>query len=438
MREIFTRIEHNNYLPKGTKGHGFDGWFQTQMLGGQSIEAALQAPASPITQAMATMLGLDPEAVPKLVTQDPNFLAADRDTTQGIYGLANHQRSNGQRYSSRDYILNTLDSMDIPLTLSVNSLATKVLFDTSKVKEGGNPVATGVEYLQGKSVYEADARRGPDSKGSKKTATARREVILSGGCFNTPQLLMLSGIGPAKHLKEFNIDVLIDAPGVGASLMDNQEMPIVGTTKQSPGFGNTGIVMMQTEHAPYDERDVFLMHGPYAFRGFWPSNQTNKLPPEAPGTYGVSIVKQHPVNRAGYVKLKSADPTDAPDINFNLYVEGWETDMAAMKDAIAWVRRMYREVDSPTGPVTPREPPCPSGIKEDGYCTDQKEDEAWIFAQTFGHHPTSTARIGGDDDPMAVLDSKFRVRGADSLRVVDASAFARSEYTFPSIGVDWC
>ena len=79
------------------------------------------------------------------------------------------------------------------------------------------------------------------------------------------------------------------------------------------------------------------------------------------------------------------------------------------------------------------EPPCPSGVGPDGVCASDQEDEDWIYGQTFGHHPTSTCRIGADDDPGAVLDSKFRVRGIDALRVVDASAFARIPGAFPVV-----
>jgi choline dehydrogenase len=434
MRDIFTRIEKNNYLPEGTPGHGFDGWFQTMMTSGFGPPGSGgDGPSNPVTESMASELGLDPADVPELVSSDPNALDPDRDTTQGIYGLPRHQRANGQRYSSRHYILESIEE-GIPLTLSVNSLATKVLFDTSESEEEAKPKAIGVEYLEGKAIYGADPRRGPDSEGTKKAATARREVIISGGTFNTPQILMLSGIGDPEQLQKFDIPVLVEAPGVGTSLMDNQEMPVVGQASGTVGFGDPGFIMIQTDHATYDERDMFLMHNSGGvFRGFWPSNQTNELPSEVPRVYSTSMVKQHPVNRAGYVRLQSADPLDTPDINFNLYVEGSETDLGGIRDSIAWVRRVYANVAAPAGPIEPLEPPCPSGVTEDGHCTDESEDDEWIIAHTFGHHPTSTVRIGADDDPTAVLDSKFRVRGVEGLRVVDASVFPRIPGVFPVV-----
>lgn len=114
--------------------------------------------------------------------------------------------------------------------------------------------------------------------------------------------------------------------------------------------------------------------------------------------------------------------TDTP----NTDAVGSEYDLAAMKDVIAWVRRIFLRIG-----ITPKEPPCSGTIAADGSCG--KDDEDWIHKQTFGHHPTSTNRIGADNDTMSVLDSKFRVRGVSGLRVVDASAFARIPGVFPVV-----
>ncbi|TDZ46055.1 Choline dehydrogenase [Colletotrichum trifolii] len=351
MRQVFQTIEKNNYLPVGTPGHSFNGWFQTNM----ECTTSVTGPVAGVLTATANDLGQKTPHLPQLVSRDSNELSPSRDTSVGIYRLPRHTRSNGQRYSSRDYILETINTRQYPLTLSQASLATKILFNTS----GGNPKAIGVEYLVGKTLYQADARysaNGP--QGEKRTATARREVILSGGTFNSPQLLKLGGIGPADELRKFNISVLVDSPGVGANMQANQEMPIVGTLRANSGGLGTG---------------------------------------------GCVIFKQ-----------------------------GCEADMGAMKNAIAWVRRIYARVATPVGPISPREPPCPSR-QASGACSDPGIDESWIEAQTFGHHATSTCAIGADDDRNAVLDSKFRVRGVEGLCVVDASAFSRIPGVFPSV-----
>jgi choline dehydrogenase len=416
------KIEKNNYLSKGAAGHGFDGWFQTNM-GAKAQAGSSGLSGNKVMAAYAEDFKMN-LSMSALLTRDPNELTADRDQTSSIYGLVTHQYANGGRYSSRDYVQATAKDGSSKLTVSLTSLATKVLFDTSG-KCGDKPRAIGVEYLQGKSLYAGDSRRVSGASGTKKTVRAKREVIVSGGAFNSPQILLLSGIGAANHLKQFNITVIKDLPGVGQHLMDNQEMPIVGTGNS--GSGTTGVAMIKTKFPAHGERDMFLMGGPgFLFRGFWPNNFVNRLPAEPQQVYGVSMVKGSSVNDKGWVKLKSADPTETPEINFNHYAEGSEPDMNAIKDTVAWIRRVYKKLG-----MTPTEPPCKAGIDANGGCG--KEDEDWIHKQTFGHHPTSSNKIGADNDTMAVLDSKFRVRGVAGLRVVDASAFARIPGVFPAV-----
>jgi len=427
MRKIFQRIEKSHYLPKGTAGHGFDGYFQTNM----NKPRSLAQPALGVMQAIAQNLSLSTSQadITALMGSDANFLDPQRDYKTGIWGLPVHQKSNGQRFASRDYIQDTINAK-FPLTLSVNSLATRVLFDNG-TSCGSTPRAIGIEYLQGKSLYKADARYSSSNKGTLKSVRARKEVILAGGAFNTPQLLMLSGIGPKEHLTEFKIPVLVDAQGVGKNMQDNQEMPVVGQVSGQAAAFSQGFSMLKTPHSPDGERDVFLMHGPnFLFRGFWPDNQTNTALPEDPANpYGISMVKNHPQNKAGYVKLLSSNPQDTPEINFMHYEQGKETDMGAMKDTIAWARKIYAGAKGVT--IATKEPPCPSGPDAQGYCG--QADEEWITGQTFGHHPTSTVAIGKEGDPLAVLDGRFNVRGVKGLRVVDASVFPRIPGVFPVV-----
>ncbi len=102
---------------------------------------------------------------------------------------------------------------------------TKVLFDEDLQAEG-------VEYLFGRSLYSADPRYNASNTGITKRAFARKEVIISGGAFNTPQILKLSGIGPASELKGLDIPVLVDLPGVGANLQDNTEFGVIATAAE--------------------------------------------------------------------------------------------------------------------------------------------------------------------------------------------------------------
>ncbi|KAH8898412.1 alcohol oxidase [Thozetella sp. PMI_491] len=423
MDKIWKKIEHNNYAAPGAPTHGFDGFLQTTM---ENIDPARRRAAgltgNKVVATYASDLKLN-QSLPDLLTRDPNLLTPDRDQNQSIFGLVHHQYANGTRYSSRDYIQDTVRS-GANLTLSLKSLATKILFDTgSKCGSGKKPRATGVEYLEGGSLYAADRRRTANTTGVRRTVRARREVIVSGGAFNSPQLLQLSGIGPAADLKALNISVLVDLPGVGQHLMDNTEMPVVGSG--DAGNGIVEVAMIKSKHPADGERDIFLFGGQgFLFRGFWPNDPVSQ-PADPKQPYGVSIVKGSMVNSKGWVKLRSADPTDTPEIVINHYAEGAEKDLAAMKDTVAYIRTVYQRIG-----ITPLEPPCSGTIAADGSCG--KDDEDWIHKQTFGHHPTCTNKIGADNDPMAVLDSKFRVRGVDALRVVDASAFARIPGIFPS------
>jgi choline dehydrogenase len=449
MRKIFQRIERNNYLPVGTAGHGFNGYFQTNM----TKPASIGQPVLGIAQAIAQNFSLSTNQteLTALMRSDANSLDPKRDFESGIWGLPIHAKANGERYSSRDYIQDTI-TKGFPLKLSLDSLATRVLFSNSTTC-GGKPKATGVEFLQGKSIYKADSRYQNGAKGVLKTVIARKEVILSGGTFNTPQILskytechldcytdentVLSGIGPSAHLAQHNISLILDAPGVGQNMQDNQEMPIISQyTGPSSGVRPSPppllsptanpqqfvqlFSMHTTPYSPDGERDMFVMQGAFAFRGFWPANQTNAaLPQDLPGIYGMSMVKNHPQNRAGFVKLQSSDPQDMPEINFNLFEQGRATDLGAMKWTVNWARDMLSKARTAGVDIKTTEPDCKT----------EECDEEWITGQTFGHHPTGTAAIGD------VLDARFRVKGVQGLRVVDASVFPRMPGIFPVVSV---
>jgi choline dehydrogenase len=127
---------------------------------------------------------------------------------------------NGVRSGARDRILQVADALDAngerlyQLDIKLNTLVTKIQFDQS----GTVPRATGVEFLEGQSLYRADPRSGSGTSTGAGTVNAAKEVIIAAGSFNTPQLLMLSGIGPSDELARFDIPVLVDLPGVGTNL----------------------------------------------------------------------------------------------------------------------------------------------------------------------------------------------------------------------------
>jgi choline dehydrogenase len=115
----------------------------------------------------------------------------------------------GSRSSIAHYI-NRVIAVGHPLTLSLHSLATKILFDDCD----GRPKAIGVEYMVGEGLYSVDGRYNASQKGEIRTVKAKKEVIVASGTFNTPQILKLSGIGPREELESLDIPVVVDLPAV--------------------------------------------------------------------------------------------------------------------------------------------------------------------------------------------------------------------------------
>jgi choline dehydrogenase len=139
------------------------------------------------------------------------------------------------------------------------------------------------------------------------------------------------------------------------------------------------------------------------------------------------MVHINPKSQAGYVRLTSADPQDVPDINFNFFQDHGAQDLQELVEGANLLRQSWQAAGPGVLPFDEMHP-CPgSGA---GNCTDAAQREV-VKLQAYSHHATSTCAIGGDGDKMAVLDSKFRVRGVKHLRVVDASVFPVVPGAFP-------
>ncbi|EME43988.1 hypothetical protein DOTSEDRAFT_71706 [Dothistroma septosporum NZE10] len=458
MRDYFIKLEKNEYLPSSIVGHGFDGWLHTSLtslllvikdekLLSLVISAATALGKSLLSSLLTTVTGLA-----HILTDDLNSVGAWRDSTQNLYQVPIAVNDESlKRSGPRDFILSVANAVNSDgsrkyhLDIKLNTLATRVRFEDN----GTEPKAVGVEYITGQSLYAADPRFA-NASGIAGYVAAGKEVIVSTGAFNTPQLLKLSGVGPKDELESFGIDVVKDLPGVGTNLQDRYETGVIGKnpgefvitkdctfgytspdpcleqwqsgeTKSDKGtYATNGIAVAVTKRsttAAGEDPDLFISGAPVQFKGYYPDYARVGLSDANHWTW--IILKAHARNTAGTVKLRSTDPRDTPEITFNSFDTGsgeWEDDLQAVYEAMEWARQAYDDLFPLDGKFTEVWP----GTNVTGDSLKQFiKDEAW------GHHASCTCPIGSDDDANAVLDSNFRVRGVSGLRVVDASIFPK-------------
>jgi choline oxidase len=259
--------------------------------------------------------------------------------------------------------------------------------------------ATGVEFLAPDLVHHG-------------RVTARREVVVSAGSIDTPKLLMLSGIGPAAQLREFGLDVLVDAPGVGENLDDHVEglvlwdalRPMVTASTQwweigvfattEPGL-RVPDLMMHYGSVPFDMNTVRWGY-PTTDNGFC-------LTPNV--TQGRS---------RGTVKLRSRDFRDRPKVDPRYFTDPEGHDLRVMTAGIRLARRIVEQ--SPMAAWAGVELAPGRDVVSDDEIADYV-----VRTHNTVYHPSCTAKMGGDDDPMAVCDPRLRVRGVAGLRVADGS-----------------
>ena len=337
----------------------------------------------------------------------------------------------GMRAGTREHIRDAENRMPKKLKVHLNALATRVVLKGNR--------AVGVEFLEAKNLYRAGAkRRGPISSPVRQVH-ARREVILAGGTFNTPQLLMLSGIGDPKELARHKIKVNVALRGVGRNLQDRLEVGVVHK------MDNDFAILRHAELKPYDREfaDWRNGHGLYATNGVVLAmiKRSNLGQPDPdlfvfgiPGHFtGYKprysewgrkknyftwcILKGHTKNRAGRVRLSSDDPRDRPTIDLN-YFDPATPDAGEDAHAVAGGIEVVRKITGRTASLMNEIVPGPH-VRTRAQLTQFVRDCAW------GHHACGTCKIGADDDGDAVLDARFKVRDTQGLRVVDASIFPK-------------
>ncbi len=292
------------------------------------------------------------------------------------------------------------------LRVETNALAEQVLFEGSR--------ATGVRFRQG---------------GAVRMVRARREVVLCGGAINSPQLLLLSGVGPAQHLTDMGIAVHHDLPGVGQNMQDHYQTRIVEKCRFPITVNDimlsrwkmlkTGLEYFLARKGPLTiaaaQAGLFARTRPglatpdvqfatVIFSADRPAEGLHKF-----SGFSVVVYQLRPESR-GELKLKSPDPAAPPAMHPNYL--STETDRRTIVDGLKLARRLMATPDMQHF-IASEYIPGPQV---------QTDDELLAYVRQYGStvfHPTSTCKMGSDR--MAVVDASLQVRGLDALRVVDAS-----------------
>jgi choline dehydrogenase len=322
----------------------------------------------------------------------------------GFYQFTNRK---GKRSSAAYAYIDPLKN-DNRLTVRLNAEVSRLVIE--------NGAVIGV-------VYRKD--------GQEHIAYANAEVIVSAGALVTPKVLMLSGIGPAEHLKQVGVQCHLDLPGVGANLIDHPEVPLTAVANGRYGYFKQGVGWRMLKNGVQFK---LFGTGPILSAGFEagafvnpldragdPTIQAFAIPivyldRQAQGklkdTYGLTIttVVVKPRSR-GFVKLRSSDPSAMPSVSPHLLKD--EEDMHQMIAAQRFFLEAFR-----SDPLAGRLASIAMPLKEDEASLQQHCKD---FVKT-NYHPAGTCKMGADDDATAVLDGKMRVRGIQGLRVCDMSA----------------
>jgi choline oxidase len=307
--------------------------------------------------------------------------------------------------SSHAYLHPVMDSRK-NLEVRTNSWVAEILFDDALN-------ATGVRYqrhdLTGYDVV-----------------SARREVIVTAGAIDSPKLLMLSGIGPAEHLREFGIAVRVDSPGVGSNLDDHVEglvfweasRPMVTSSTQWWEIG-----LFTTVDEGLTQPDLMMHYGSVPFdmntlrRGYPTTDNGFCLTPNV--TQGHS---------RGTVRLRTRDFRDRPRVDPRYFTDPDGYDERIMLTGVRLARKIADQ--APLASWVSRElAPGPDATTDDELLDYIHQCHNTVY------HPAATARMGAVTDPMAVLDPELRVKGVSRLRVVDASAMPKLPSVNPNITV---
>jgi choline dehydrogenase len=343
----------------------------------------------------------------------PHTADFNRGNNEGV-GYFQVNQKNGWRWNTAKAFLRPTCYGRPNFELWTGAQVSRLLFETLP---DGTRRCTGAEVWNGSEMT---------------TAHASLEVILSAGAIGSPQILQLSGIGPADLLRQHGIDVVLDAPGVGANLQDHLQIRAVYKIEGAPtlnvmassmvGKAKIGLEYLLKRSGPMSmapsQLGAFTRSSPDRE---WPNLQYHVQPLSLDAfgdplhsfpAFTASVCNLNPTSR-GSVRIKSKRFEDAPAIAPNYL--STEEDRKVAADSLRVTRRIAEQ--PALAKYKPQE--WKPGVQ---YQTD--EDLARLAGDiaTTIFHPVGTTKMGAESDPMAVLDSQLRVRGIQGLRVVDAGA----------------
>jgi choline dehydrogenase-like flavoprotein len=449
MRKYFERMENcrhrpvyrwlNNSFGLNLTRHGFNGWLTTERplcMDALRDDDLMKVARSSARKAIRNEQHPLKRLLWMIQSQaDPNDWRLVRSHSFGLRYTPLTTRD-GARMGSRERVLEVAEKYPDRLTVELHALVTRVLFDDDNR-------AVGVEYLKGERLYRAHAKPVLD-QGERREAYASGEVILCGGAFNTPQLLMLSGVGPKAILEDprIRIPVRVDLPGVGKNLQDRYEVGVVNRMKddwevlagarfakgdpqyekwaaRKGVYTSNGGVLTVTRKSQQELKppDLFFLGLVGRFEGYFA--KYSELIARHHNYLTWVVLKAHTVNCGGSVTLTTSDPQEPPAINFRYFEEGSDSegeDLDAVVEGIKFARTMTEDLIK-KGVIVEETLPGKN------YRTD---DELRAFARNnaWGHHASCTCPIGRRE-MGGVLGSDFRVHGTRGLRVVDASVFPK-------------
>ncbi|KAF8182979.1 GMC oxidoreductase-domain-containing protein [Mycena galopus ATCC 62051] len=299
-----------------------------------------------------------------------------------------------------------------------NTLATKVLL----CRSGGDVVAYGLSVAPGAKLPIAQGFSGKQDLNETRIV-AKREVIISAGVFQSPQLLMLSGIGDSAQLDKFDIPSVVNLPGVGSNLQDNDELPALWELKQNStdpvAFGEAFSTSAQSTTT---EPDILAYFVPANFHGF--VHGLSIIIADTPNFFSIINLKGLSSSK-GYVRLTGPHPQDLLDINkLRFQAPGGQQDIIALREGVKYWREVMKTPE--VKQYVEKE------VNPGANVTTDEDLDNYVLENIFSHHACCTNAIGPDDDPQAVLDGDFNVRGVKNLRVVDASSWPEIPGYFPT------